>query len=99
MFHFYRGKRSSLKVVTFAGVTSEPGGECYLIAQEVESAEYRRGLSSTYTTGARIRGVVLHMLGGQEVCTDGAMVHKEAVRRCGHRGGTKGAHQQVLMHA
>ena len=99
MFHFYRGNRSSLEVVTFAGVTSEPGGECYLIAQEVESAEYRRRVSSTYTTRAHIRGVVLHMLGGQEVCITSAMVHKAAVRRCGHRRGTKGAHQQVLMHA
>ena len=32
-----------MEVVTFAGVTSEPGEECYLIAQEVESGEYRRG--------------------------------------------------------
>ena len=69
----------------------------YLIAQEVESAEYRRRLSSTYTTRACIRGVVLHMLGGQEACTEGAMIHKAAVRRCGHKGGPKGAHQQVLM--
>ena len=29
----------------------------------------------------------------------GAMIHKVAVRRYGHKGGTKGAHQQVLMHA
>ena len=85
--------------VTFAGVTSEPGGECYLIAQEVESAEYRRRASSTYTKRTRIRGVVVHMLGGQEACTEGAMIHKVAVRRCGHKGGTEGAHQQVLMHA
>ena len=77
--------------VTFAGVTSEPGGECYLIAQEVESAEYRRRMSSTYTKGMRIRGVVLHMLGGQETCTEGAMIHKATVRRCGHKGGTKEA--------
>ena len=70
-----------------------------LIAQEVESAEYRRGVSSTYTTRACIRGMVLHMLGGQEACTDGAMVHKAVARRCGHKRGTKGAHQQVLMHA
>ena len=74
-------------------------GKYDLIAQEVESAEYRRRVSSTYTTRVRIRGVVLHMLGGQEACTDSAMVHKAAVRRCGPRGGTKGAHQQVLMHA
>ena len=64
MFHFYRGNRSGLRSETFAGVTSEPGGEYCLIAQEVESTEYRRGLSSTYTTRARTRGVVLHMLGG-----------------------------------
>ena len=61
-----------------------------MIAQEVESAEYRRGVSSTYTTRACIRGVVLHMLGGQEACTDGAMIHKAAARRYGHKGGTQG---------
>ena len=88
-----------MEVVTFAGVTSEPGGECYLIAQEVESAEYRRKVSSTYTKRTRIRGVVLHMLGGQEACTEGAVIHKAAVRRCGHKEGTEGAHQRVLMHA
>ena len=70
-----------------------------LIAQEVESAEYRRGVSSTYTKRTCIRGVVVHMLGGREACTEGAMIHKAAVRRCRHKGGTKGAHQQVLMHA
>jgi hypothetical protein len=74
-------------------------GECYLIAQEVESAGYRRGMSSTYTTGTRTRGMVLHMLGGQEVCTEGAMIHKVAVRRYRHEWYPKGAHQQVLMHA
>ena len=45
-----------------------------LIAQEVESAEYRRRVSSTYTTRAHTRGVVLHMLGGSgsvhEWCND-----------------------------
>ena len=70
-----------------------------LIAQEVESTEYRRRVSSTYTTRARTRGVVLHMLEGQEACTEGAVIHKAAVRRYGHKGGTRGAHQQVLMHA
>jgi hypothetical protein len=70
-----------------------------LIAQEVESAEYRRRVSSTYTTRARTRGVVLHMLGGQEACTEGAMIHKAVVRRYGHQRDTKGAHQQVQMHA
>ena len=84
---------------TFAGVTSEPGSKYYLIAQEVESAEYRRGVSSTYTMRAHTRGMVLHMLEGWGACTEGAMIHKAAVRRYGHNGGTKGAHQQVLMHA
>ena len=59
-----------------------------MIAQEVESAEYRRRVSSTYTRRTRIRGVVLHMLGGQEACTEGAMIHKAAVRRYGHKGCT-----------
>ena len=70
-----------------------------LIAQEVESAEYRRRLSSTYTTRTRTRGVVLHMIRGRIACTNGAMIHKAAVRRNGHRRGIKGAHRQVLMHA
>ena len=69
-----------------------------LIAQEVESTEYRRRMSSTYTTRTRIRGVVLHMLRGPIACTNGATVHKVTVRRNRHRRGTKGAHQQVLMH-
>ena len=73
--------------------------EYYLIAQEVESTEYRRGLSSTYTTRARTRGVVLHMLGGWRERTNGAMIHKATARRKGRRRGTKGAHQQVLMGA
>ena len=70
-----------------------------MIAQEVESAEYRRTMSSTYTKGTHIRGVVLHMLGGREACTKGAMIHKVAVRRHRHERCAEGAHQQVLMHA
>ena len=73
--------------------------EYYLIAQEVESAKYRRRMSSTYTTRTRTRGVVLHMLGGPEACTNGAMIHKVAVREGRHKGDEKGAHQQALMHA
>ena len=69
-----------------------------LIAQEVKSAEYRRRLSSTYTTRTRTRGVVLHMLGGLAACTNGAMIHTAVMRRDRHQRGTKGAHQQVLMH-
>jgi hypothetical protein len=56
-----------------------------LIAQEVKSAEYRRRVSSTYTTRTRTRGVVLHMLGGQGACTKGAVIHKLATRRYGHK--------------
>ena len=70
-----------------------------LIAQEVESAEYRRRVSSTYTTRVCTRGMVLHMLEGLVACTNSAMIHKVAVRRIRHRRGTKGAYQQVLMHA
>ena len=66
------------------------GVEYDLIAQEVESAEYRRGVSSTYTTRTRTRGMVLHMLGGLVMCTKGAVIHKVTMRRCGHKGGTKG---------
>ena len=68
-----------------------------LIAQEVESTKYRRGLSSTYTTRTHTRGVVLHMLKSRMERTNGAMIHKATVRREGRRRGTKGAHQQVLM--
>jgi hypothetical protein len=71
---------------TFAGDTSEPGVEYDLIAQEVESAEYRRRVSSTYTTRMRTRGMVLHMLGGQVACTEGAMIHKAAARGMGIGG-------------
>ena len=67
-------------------------GECYLIAQEVESAEYRRRMSSTYTTRACTRGMVLNMLGGPVACTKGAVIHKVAMRRCIRKGGTEGAH-------
>ena len=69
-----------------------------LIAQEVKSVEYRRRVSSTYTTRTRTRGMVLHMLGGQGACTIGAVIHESSVRRYRHKEGTEGAHQQVLMH-
>jgi hypothetical protein len=71
--------------------------ECYLIAQEVESTEYKQGLSSTYTARRRTRGVVLHMLRGWIARTKGVTIHKATVRKKGRRRGMKGAHQQVLM--
>ena len=67
--------------------------EYYLIAQEVESAEYKRGMSSTYTTKTSTRGMVIHMLEGRETCTVGAVIHKTNARLRGHRG----AHQRTLM--
>ena len=98
-FTFTKEKRSGLKVEPLQASLANQEMEYYLIAQEVESAEYRRRVSSTYTTRTCTRGMVLHMLGGQEACTEGALIHKAVVRKYGHKGGTRGAHQQVLMHA
>ena len=53
--------------------------ECYLIAQEVKSTVQGQKASSTYTTEAGIRGVVVHMLKGKRVCIVGAMIHKVMV--------------------
>ena len=61
-----------------------------MIVQEVESPEYRRGVSSTYIMRTHTRGVVLHMKRGQEVCTEGAIIHQAAMRRYRHKGGTRG---------
>ena len=97
-FTFTKEMRSGLEVKPLQATLANQGVECDLIAQEVESAEYRRRMSSTYTTRVRTRGMVLHMLGGLVACTQGAVIHKVAMRRCGHRRGTEGAHQQVLMH-
>ena len=66
-----------------------------LIAQEVESAEYRRRGSSTYTTRTHTRGVVLHMLGGVVACTNGAMIHKVAMKRGGHKIGRASCRERV----
>ena len=52
----------------------------------------QEGMSSTYTTRTRTRGVVLHMLGGLVTCTKGAMIHKVAMRRWGCEGGVVGVH-------
>ena len=98
-FTFTEEMRSGLEVKHLQATLANQGVEYNLIAQEVESAEYRRRKSSTYTTRTRTRGMVLHMLGGLVACTKGAVIHRVATRRCGHKGGTEGAHQQVLMHA
>ena len=60
-FTFTEEKQSGLEVQPLQVSLANQGVEYYLIAQEVESAEYRRGVSSTYTTRTRTRGVVLHM--------------------------------------
>jgi hypothetical protein len=64
-----------------------------LIAQEVKSAEYRRKASSTYTTRASTRSMVIHMLRGREACTVGVVIHKADIQLRGCRG----AHQRALM--
>ena len=68
-FTFTKEMRSGLEVEPLQATLANQGVEYDLIAQEVESAEYRRRMSSTYTTRARTRGMVLHMLGGLVVCT------------------------------
>ena len=59
--------------------TYEPEEGSYLIAQEVESTVQGRKASSTYTTEAGIRGMIIHMLGGKETCTKGAIIQKVAI--------------------
>ena len=85
-FTFTEEKRSGLGARPLQAALANQEVEYYLIAQEVESAEYRRRLSSTYTTRTCTRGVVLHMLGGRVACTNGAMIHKAVVRRTGTKG-------------
>ena len=63
-FTFTEEMRSGLEVQPLQVSLANQGVEYCLIAQEVESAEYRRRVSSTYTTRARTRGMVLHMLKG-----------------------------------
>ena len=53
--------RSGLKVQPLQATLANQRVEYDLIAQEVESAEYRRRVSSTYTTRKCTRGMVLHM--------------------------------------
>ena len=87
-FTFTEEMLSGLEVEPLQATLVNQGVEYDLIAQEVKSAEYRRRVSRTYTTRMRTRGMVLHMLGGQVACTNGAMIHKAAVRWGGHRRGT-----------
>ena len=98
VFHFYRRKQSGLEGETFAGVTSEPGGGvqldcsrsrvCRIQEKSVQYLYYENEYKGRGTTHVRGSGSV----------HKSAMVHKATVRRCRHKKGTKGAHQQVLMH-
>ena len=50
-------------------------------------------ITSIYTIKTSIRGMVIHMLGGREMCTVGAVIHKTNAQLRGCRG----AHQGMLM--
>ena len=63
-FTFTKEMRSGLGARPLQVSLANQKVEYDLIAQEVESAEYRGRVSSTYTTRTRTRGVVLHMLEG-----------------------------------
>ena len=73
-FTFTEEKQSGLEVRPLQATLANQKVEYDLIAQKVESAEYRRRVFSTYTTRARTRGMVLHLLGGSgsvhERCND-----------------------------
>ena len=60
-FTFTEEMRSGWKVRPLQVSLANQGVDYDLIAQEVKSAEYRRRVSSTYTTRMRTRGMVLHM--------------------------------------
>ena len=68
-FTFTKEIRSGLEARPLQVSLANQGVEYDLIAQEVKSAEYRRRMSSTYTTRVCTRGMVLHMLGGLVACT------------------------------
>ena len=63
-FTFTKEMRSGLEVEPLQVSLANQGVEYDLIAQEVKSTVYRRRVSSTYTTRACTRGMVLHMLEG-----------------------------------
>ena len=60
-FTFTKEMRSGLEVQPLQVTLANQGVEYDLIAQEVKSAVQGRISSSTYTTEAGIRGVVIHM--------------------------------------
>jgi hypothetical protein len=60
-FTFTKEMQSGLEVQPLQATLVNQGEEYNLIAQEVKSAVQGRTSSSTYTTEAGIRGVVIHM--------------------------------------
>ena len=60
-FTFTEEIRSGLEMRPLQVSLANQEVEYDLIAQEVESARYRRRMSSTHTTRRHTRGVVLHM--------------------------------------
>ena len=79
--------------------THEPGGGMLLDCSrsrvcriQEESVQYLY-----YENAYKGRGTS-HVKGVRKACTEGAVIHKAAMRRYGYKGGAKGAHQQVLMH-
>ena len=60
-FTFTEEMQSGLEVRPLQATLVNQGVKYDLIAQEVESTVQGRTLSSTYTTEAGIRGVVVHM--------------------------------------
>ena len=60
-FAFTEEMRSGLEVEPLQATLANQEVEYYLIAQEVKSTVQGRTSSSTYTTEAGIRGMVVHM--------------------------------------
>ena len=92
-------ERQSGSRVISADNTHEPGGGKLLDCSRSRVWRIQEGMFSTYTTKKHIRGIVIHMFEGPIACTKGAMIHKAAMRRWGHKGDIVGVHQQVLIHA
>ena len=61
---------------------------CGIQEESVQYLYYENAYKGRGTTHVRRLGSV----------HKGAMIHKVTARRCRYKGGTKGAHQQVLMH-
>ena len=72
-------RQSGLRVI-FADNTHKLGGGILLDCSRSQVCRIQKEMSSTYTTKTHIRGMVIHMLRGRKMCTDGAMIHKANVQ-------------------